>query len=91
MEPIPFNLNDYLLVKLTREGYKLLAEDHNRYSDLSFFRDPDSFAAEADENGYTKMQTWKFMNLFGSKSYIGGPHIYDTNILLLPASTSVPA
>lgn len=82
---IRFNVNHDIKVKLTEGGYQLMADEHNRVlstvpgfgkRDWTYYRDL------ADKDGYTRFQMWRFAELFGPSSYIGGPLLYETNILI---------
>lgn len=64
-----FNINDYVKVKLTDEGLKILEEQHNELlkkmtpdaaADLGSF-----VAPEVDEEGYSQIQLYELMYHFG--------------------------
>ena len=63
MKEYEFNLNQFIKVKLTGEGKKILKEMYNLNNDdlKSFYTD--------DE--YAKFQLWQFMNIFGKYLFNG--------------------
>ena len=80
-----FNLNDVILVKIHDKGYQHLADKHNKYvSIVSNWekRDAEYYKKRADENGYTKMQAWCFIEEFGDVTSIGFHGYYSTDIII---------
>ncbi len=82
---IKFNLNWDVKVKLTDLGYQLWVEQNNRY--IRNFTDQDLDTVEGlklkeDKDGYVKLHLWEFMNVFGDKTYMGGPQLFEMNVIL---------
>ncbi len=79
------NLNDYIYVKLTDEGYNILYEyEIDSWSNTphpEYARDLDAIKATVDENGYKAFQMWDFMNIFG-KHLKWGSNPLDMNVLI---------
>ena len=77
MKEYEFNLNQFIKVKLTGEGKKILKEMYNLNNDdlKSFYTD--------DE--YAKFQLWQFMNIFGKYLFNGSiiQPIKKNNIIIL--------
>ncbi len=79
MTEIPFNLNNYVKVKLNESGFKHWEWHHHeifrkmeeqigpgsskQFEDLR--RPPSYFKDQQDKDGYVKFQTWDFMRIFG--------------------------
>lgn len=75
-----FNLNDYVNIKLTETGIAILKEEHDKYLKeyAGEFKYP-----EIDENGYTQMQMWEVMQIFGKYMYNGNPNLpFEPNIAI---------
>lgn len=76
---INFNLNDYIHVKLTVKGRKILRENHDdlykTYTGDIKYRPP-----VEDKNGYSKWQLWDFMHSLGPRMVMGIPGVCATNI-----------
>lgn len=84
-----FNINSDVNIKLTDAGIVILKSRHEnmlkKYADnpavlkrLGEFKTP-----EVDENGYTRMQMWEVMNIFGKYMYNGNPDLpFEMNIAI---------
>lgn len=75
-----FNINDYVLVKLTDVGRKI----HLEYSG-SFHLERygiEYTAPEVDGYGYSKFQLWELMHIFGNNCYNGCDLPFETTILI---------
>ncbi len=85
--PAAFNLNDYILVKFTDAGYEVLVDYHQAPGFAPHWptRTIEQYRANVDENGYTQMQAWEFMQVFGPLVRVGGPDLFDMNVLLMPS------
>lgn len=80
-----FNVNDYVEVKLTDAGLKILEAQHNALLNnltpegretIGDFKIP-----ETNEEGYTRFQFWQLMQAFGNYMYMGNTNIpFETNI-----------
>lgn len=82
-EGIKFNINNYVKVKLTEKGKKVLKKQHDELEKLcksiGKFHEP-----ETDENGYTKFQLWDLMRTFGSYIGLGMNDLcFETTIIIL--------
>lgn len=73
-----FNINNYVGVKLTDEGLKILEFQHNELLKemtpeaakmVGEFKTP-----HVDEEGYSQIQLWKLMHSFGRYMYNGNPN-----------------
>ena len=84
-----FNINDYVKIKLTEAGIAILKNRHDSIlkdfagnpealKTLGEFKNP-----EVDENGYTEMQMWAVMQVFGKYMYNGNPKLpFETTIAI---------
>lgn len=75
-----FNVNDYVKIKLTDAGIAILKSRHDDILKpyVGEFKTP-----QVDENGYTQMQMWEVMQVFGNYMYNGNPNIpFETNIAI---------
>ena len=77
---ILFNINNFIKVKLTEEGQKVVQEDYEYWHSIYPYIVPKYVE---DSDGYTQFQMWKFMNLFGFKFRNGGPCYIEGNVMLL--------
>jgi len=79
---IEFNINEYVLVKLTKAGIDELERQHEelrlRLPKLSS-KLPNR---KEDEEGFTRWQLWSLMNTFGHMVGLGMEPPFDTNIKL---------
>ncbi len=85
METLQFNINSNILVKLNDGGDKILADKHNSYR--GFIpnweeRTSEYYKNKADKNGYTCMQAWHFMEVFGEHTLLCVHPPFDTTILI---------
>lgn len=62
-----FNFNNYVKVKLTPEGIDIYYHQFDNICNLSpeFKR----MLPQIDENGFTKFQLWRLMELYGPKLF----------------------
>lgn len=67
---IPFNVNDYILVKLTEKGELIYGRSYARWN----------LTPPAREDGWVRMQMWDFMQMFGEHSRMGSELPYETAI-----------
>ena len=76
-ESIRINLNEWIKVKLTDLGKEIY---YHQYDELNkaYGREmlKPNFPSE-DEDGYTRFQLWKFIQLYGSHIGIGTPNVID--------------
>jgi hypothetical protein len=74
-----FNINDDVLIKLTKEGKKLYEKHYRTFLPVQY---PIPELPVEDENGYSKWQLWYVMEIFGQYmgSNINLP--FETDILI---------
>ncbi len=86
----PFNINDYVRVKLTDLGRSVLAADDvlfwarhgGRPSGIGAYKPP-----KEDSEGWSKWQLWSLMQAFGSHLNLCCDPVFETTIeLYLPAT-----
>lgn len=72
-----FNINQYVGLKLTEEGLKIL---ESQYNELLSTMNPEAAeslgdfkAPQVDEEGYSHFRLWILMNHFGKYMYNGNP------------------
>jgi hypothetical protein len=74
--PMPaFNINDYVYVRLTDEGRKILMQQHQH-------------APVEDPDGYSRWQLWHLMSVFGQHVYNGCRVPFETTIKIPPSALS---
>jgi hypothetical protein len=76
-EPIEFNINNYVSVKLNERGEKIYKEHWAQYD----------FAAPVlikDADGLVRFQMWDLMRIFGSHISMGRGVPFETTIYLIP-------
>jgi hypothetical protein len=69
-----FNINDYVKVRLTDKGMKVLADHYGGEI-------PEWFVNYM-EDGWTKFQLWDLASIFGENLYNGCTLPFETNILI---------
>lgn len=62
---VKFNLNNYVYFKLTEHGLDKLKKDHECLNSWCNGKLGDFKELKEDENGFVKMQAWRFMSHFG--------------------------
>ena len=67
---ITVNLNDFVKVKLTSYGESFYNEFYTMYGITA----PKIIK---DDNGYTSFQLWRFIEIFGSKIYMGSKNVIE--------------
>lgn len=81
---IDFNINNYVLVKLTEEGKRLLVEDHYKFWESAGRTPPYPYEEpKEDYFGYSKWQLWSLMNKLGCYCGLGCEVPFDTNIIFI--------
>lgn len=68
-----FNINNYIYFKPTKYACELFKEHHK---DSSSFINK-SLELVVDEKGFSKLQGWKFMQVFGESLHFGGKPIIE--------------
>lgn len=80
---IDFNINEYVLVKLTEEGKRLLREDHYKFWESVGRKDYPYIEPKEDYYGYSKWQLWNLMEKLGRYCSLGCEVPFDTNIIFI--------
>ena len=86
---VPFNVNEYVRVKLTERGKKCLRENYDKLAQawggkLTFqFRLP-----EEDADGWSRWQMWSLMQDLGPHISIGSEPPFETSIEVLANTQS---
>lgn len=86
-QPINFNLNWSVKVKVTELGYKQWLDHENRFCEFSAQieeKELKHLKEREDEDGYVTFQLWVLMEIFGRHMGMGFKNPIDTNIILLP-------
>ena len=84
---VPFNVNEYVRVKLTERGKKCLRENYDKLAQawggkLTFqFRLP-----EEDADGWSRWQMWSLMQDLGPHISMGSEPPFETSIEVLANS-----
>lgn len=76
-----FNINNYVRIKLTPLGMKILKEKHKELR--KYDKGVGKFVpSEQDEDGYCSMQLWQVMAIFGAymNAYDDAPFNMDIRI-----------
>lgn len=77
-----FNLNGYICFKPTALG-KVIFKAHW----MPYSRDGEGREITLDDEGWTQMQLWEFMNIFGPNFNCGMNIPVESNVLLIDANT----
>ena len=89
---VPFNVNEYVRVKLTERGKKCLRENYDKLAQawggkLTFqFRLP-----EEDADGWSRWQMWSLMQDLGPHISMGSEPPFETSIEVLANSPVIHA
>lgn len=75
----PFNINDYIKVKLTVHGYKMHNAHYKKYLGENYNKK--IYAPVIDEEGFTKYQLWEFISIFGEHMYNGAEQVIKDNLI----------
>jgi hypothetical protein len=78
---MPFNINDYVKVRLTGRGRQIHRE---KFVELmrGINRNYEYQAPKEDDLGFSKWQAWDLMHTFGEHAYIGFDVPFETRILI---------
>lgn len=77
-----FNMNYYILVKLTDLGMLKCVEAHNNtFNDIKRHTCFKEYKLKEDENSYHRFIMWQFMEIFGEIAYELHEYV-DMNILI---------
>ncbi|PAD85069.1 hypothetical protein CHH57_01800 [Niallia circulans] len=80
------NMNEYVKVKLTDYGIKILKEQHETLNEKIKTRGGigiGDFKVDIDEDGYTKFQLWSLMNHFGHTTTITSDIPFELDIIFV--------
>lgn len=83
-QKIAFNVNQYVLVKLTEFGKVQLCKDHYEFwiatgrSNIPEFKLP-----KEDSHGYSKWQLWSLMEHLGKYCHLGNKLPFETDIIIV--------
>ena len=72
---IELNVNDDVEIRLTREGRKIYREYRKKY-----IHDP----LKKTNSRWLRIQLWEFMNIFGSKMFMGAHAVIIGNVIRIP-------
>ena len=78
-EPIRINLNETIKVKLTDLGKKIYYHQHDRTNQIAGIKICEPKFPEEDENGYTEIQLWVFIELYGEHIGVTLPNVIKPN------------
>ena len=73
MTRLEFNANQAVKVKLTEHGNRVMRD---------WYADRVYNMPEEDEYGYTRVQMWHLMRIFGEHMSLGADPVFDMNIIL---------
>ena len=81
MSDIKFNINSFVKVKLTDAGRIELKRQH----DTLRSKHPTiaKYVYPIETNGWSKWQLWSLMSKLGHLIYMGGPSMFDSNIIIV--------
>jgi hypothetical protein len=74
---VKFNINDYVKVKLTDCGRKILEDQHTELKMVLPDAEP---LHKPDEDGLVKFQLWELMSIFGGHLFNGCQIPFETTI-----------
>ena len=75
-----FNINNYIRVKLTECGRRILKREHDSLMKLLPESAQRPFEIMEDEDGWYKGQAWSIISTFGSHMRMGGDPPFETEI-----------
>lgn len=78
-EPIRINLNETIKVKLTDLGKKIYYHQHDRTNQIAGIKICEPKFPKEDENGYTEIQLWVFIELYGEHIGMTLPNVIKPN------------
>lgn len=79
---IDFNINEYVLVKLTEEGKRLLERDHHDFW-KNVGKEQPYLEPKEDSHGYSKWQLWDLMQRLGKYCQLCSNHPFETDIIFI--------
>lgn len=82
-----FNVNEYVMVKLTEIGKAELRKQNDELRAVVKSLRPYS-EPEEDDQGYTKYQLWDLMSTFGHLMVMGCEPPFETDIIVVKGDTN---
>ena len=85
---VGYNINNYVWVKLTEDGYRHLVNERDKLVARNPRLQPytvEGEKAKADEDGYRKFPLWEVMQIFGNRMAPGRPMPFDSQMRLKAA------
>ncbi|WP_346938225.1 hypothetical protein [uncultured Clostridium sp.] len=80
-----FNLNNYVKVKLTEEGVKILKTEHDNLNKSIIKRGGKGFGdfkLDLDSDGYYKTQMWRLIQDFNKSMFMGNNNLpFNMNVI----------
>lgn len=81
MKGVPFNINDYVYVKLTDRGRAIHRQQFDEFNRHVMSLMPREYTPpKEDENGWSKWQLWVLMSTFGEHCHMGDDPPFETKI-----------
>lgn len=78
---VPFNVNDYVRVKLTPHGHRIVRERFRKLNAmLPMTADLKFTPPKEDAEGWSRWQMWSLMQTFGEHMLLAGPNPFETSI-----------
>lgn len=88
VQPVAFNINETVLVRLNDHGREIVRESDAKWSELYPRLRGHSTLPEEDADGWSKWQLWHLMKTFGPHMFAGAPNPFDITIRIpLPTTT----
>lgn len=78
MSGTPFNLNEYVRVKLTKRGHELLEAQHRDLQ--AAVPAVGEYKPPKEEEGWSRWQLWDLMSKLGKHCIMGPPVPFETTI-----------
>ncbi len=83
---VKFNINEYVLVKLTDAGIKHWIKDNDVFEPngmTDYLLNEEKVLAKRLDNGYWKFQLYELMQIFGSLMHIGNKNLpFEANMII---------
>lgn len=77
--PVQFNLNSPIKVRLTDAGYEHMARHGNRYRLGLNERTAEHYRSQADAEGFTMFSAWCLIEIFGEVTGQGRANMFEMN------------
>lgn len=88
VEPVAFNINETVLVRLNDHGREIIKKDDAKWGELYPRLRGHSTLPEEDADGWSKWQLWRLMTKFGPHMLAGAPNPFDITIRIPPPPTT---